>query len=62
MTNRHFLFILGLILFTFELHAQNAYVMSNQTVTDCEGILTDSEANEDFPGYYEGGENFTFTI
>ena len=36
--------------------------MSNQTVYDCEGILTDSEANTLNPGWYTNNENFTFTI
>ena len=44
----------------FEVFSQ--YVMSNQTVYDCEGILTDSEANTLNPGWYTNNENFTFTI
>ena len=38
------------------------YTMSNQTVSACEGTLTDSEANTVFPGYYNHNENFSFTI
>lgn len=38
------------------------YTMSNQTVTACEGTLTDSEANTVNPGYYTHNENYSFTI
>ena len=38
------------------------YTMSNQTVYDCEGTLTDSEANTLNPGWYDHNENFSFTI
>ena len=38
------------------------YTMSNQTVYDCEGTLTDSEANIVNPGWYTHNENFSFTI
>ena len=38
------------------------YVMSNQTVYDCDGVLTDSEANTLNPGWYTNNENFSFTI
>ena len=36
--------------------------MSNQTVYDCEGTLSDSEANSQQAGWYDHNENFTFTI
>ena len=38
------------------------YSMSNQTVSDCEGTLTDSELNILEPGWYSHDENFNFTI
>ena len=38
------------------------YTMSNQTVFDCEGTLTDSEANPFNSGWYTHNENFSFTI
>ena len=43
-----------------QLHAQ--YTMSNQTVYDCEGTLSDSEANTQQAGWYDHNENFAFTI
>ena len=46
--------------FSFSLNAQ--YSMSNQTVTDCYGTLSDSEANSQQAGWYDHNENFTFTI
>ena len=36
--------------------------MSNLTVYDCNGTLTDSEANALNPGWYDNNENFLFTI
>ena len=42
------------------LYAQ--YTMSNATVYDCEGTLTDSEANAANTGWYAHNENFLFTI
>ena len=38
------------------------YSMSTQTVTACEGTLTDSEANQVNTGYYDHNENYSFTI
>ena len=38
------------------------YTMSTQTVTACEGTLTDSEANTVNAGYYDHNENYSFTI
>lgn len=38
------------------------YTMSNQTVSDCNGTLTDSEANPFTAGWYTHNENFSFTI
>ena len=38
------------------------YTMSNQTVYDCQGTLTDSEANSVNSGWYDNNENFSFTI
>lgn len=54
------LIILILSIFTFSTSAQ--YSMSNQTVYDCEGTLSDSEANSQQAGWYDHNENFTFTI
>jgi len=52
--------ILSFVLFGNGVFAQ--YTMSNQTVFDCEGTLTDSEANTFSPGWYTHNENFSFTI
>ncbi|MBP6184438.1 MAG: gliding motility-associated C-terminal domain-containing protein [Saprospiraceae bacterium] len=41
--------------------AQTTYPMANQTVTECDGILTDSELGL-LPGVYAHNENLTFTI
>ena len=38
------------------------YTMSNQTVDDCFGTLSDSEANTQQAGWYDHNENYTFTI
>ena len=38
------------------------YTMSNQTVDDCFGTLSDSEANTQQTGWYDHNENYTFTI
>ena len=38
------------------------YVMSDLTVYDCQGSLTDSEANALNSGWYTNNENFTFVI
>ena len=54
------LIILILSIFTISTTAQ--YSMSNQTVYDCEGTLSDSEANSQQAGWYDHNENFTFTI
>ncbi|HKK88892.1 MAG TPA: CUB domain-containing protein, partial [Saprospiraceae bacterium] len=57
----YFTTILVLLLFS-DAHGQTTYFMSNQTIRDCEGILRDSEENEDFPGYYDHNENYVTTI
>jgi len=44
------------------LSAFGQYTMSTQTVTACEGTLTDSEANTVNAGYYDHNENYSFTI
>lgn len=49
-----------LIICSFSTFAQ--YSMSNQTVTDCIGSLSDSEANTQQAGWYDHNENFVFTI
>tara|TARA_B100000989_G_C19531714_1_gene470381 strand:+ start:2920 stop:6993 length:4074 start_codon:yes stop_codon:yes gene_type:complete len=56
---RLFLSIL-LIAGNFNIFAQ--YSISNQTVTDCSGTLTDSEANTLNSGWYAHNENYIFTI
>ena len=48
------------ISYSFSINAQ--YSMSNQTVYDCIGTLSDSEANTQQAGWYDHNENFTFTI
>jgi len=55
-----FFLILVFIFFGNGVFAQ--YTMSNQTVFDCEGTLTDSEANTNNPGWYTHNENYSFTI
>ncbi|MBT7896708.1 MAG: CUB domain-containing protein, partial [Flavobacteriales bacterium] len=55
-----FYLVFFLLFFCFEMHAQ--YLMSNQTVNDCEGTLSDSEANSQQAGWYDHNENFVFTI
>ena len=48
------------ISYSFTVNAQ--YSMSNQTVYDCTGTLTDSEANTLNPGWYTNNESYAFTI
>ena len=55
-----FIFIISFLIFSLKLDAQ--YSMSNQTVYDCIGTLSDSEANTQQAGWYDHNENFTFTI
>ena len=55
--------LLTLILFcyvSFNSFAQ--FSMSNQTVYECYGTLTDSEANSLNAGWYDHNENYAFTI
>ena len=56
---RFYIFFI-LIICSFSTFAQ--YSMSNQTVNDCVGSLSDSEANTQQPGWYNHNENFVFTI
>ena len=54
-------YLVFFLLFSYmQSHAQ--YLMSNQTVNDCEGTLSDSEANTQQAGWYDHNENFIFTI
>ncbi|HRW75159.1 MAG TPA: CUB domain-containing protein, partial [Saprospiraceae bacterium] len=53
--------LLVLLVISWRADAQTTFEMSNALVTDCEGILTDSEAGQ-LPGTYDHNENFTFTI
>ena len=55
-----FYLVFFLLFSCFEMHAQ--YLMSNQTVNDCVGTLSDSEANSQQAGWYDHNENFVFTI
>ena len=57
---RNFFFLI--ILMFLSLSAFSQYVMSNLTVYDCEGTLTDSESNTLNPGWYSSNENYEFTI
>ena len=59
MKRVNYLFLIFLF-FSQLLSAQ--YVMSNLTVYDCEGTLTDSEANILNSGWYANNENFSFVI
>jgi hypothetical protein len=43
------------------LHSQTAYNMQNAFITECEGILLDSE-NGPEEGQYDHNENYTFTV
>jgi len=54
------LLLISLFFISQGLFAQ--YTMSNLTVYDCEGTLTDSEANTANAGWYAHNENFLFTI
>ena len=55
-----FYLVFFLLFSCFEMHAQ--YLMSNQTVNNCVGTLSDSEANSQQAGWYDHNENFVFTI
>ena len=57
---QHFFILLTCFFVSNSLLAQ--YTMSNQTVYDCVGTLTDSEANTLNPGWYTNNENYAFTI
>ena len=50
------------IFFCFSKLLSAQYIMSDQTVYDCQGSLTDSEANGLNSGWYDNNENFSFTI
>ncbi len=56
------LIYLTLISLCFSKALLGQYVMSNLTVYDCQGTLTDSEANSANSGWYENNENFSFII
>ena len=51
--------LVGMVSFTAQ--AQPEYVMSNNLVRDCEGILTDSEMGPE-EGQYDHNEDYTFSI
>lgn len=50
-----------IILLSISARGQATYPMANQTVTDCYGTLTDSEAGQT-AGHYDHNEDFTFVI
>ncbi len=52
--------VIVFLLWAGNLSAQTIYQMSDTTVSDCQGILLDSEAGQ--AGDYDHDENFTFTI
>ena len=55
--------LLTLILFCFiSFNSFAQFSMSNQTVYECYGTLTDSEANSLNAGWYDHNENYAFTI
>ena len=54
--------ILLILFVSFSFSVSSQYSMSNQTVYDCIGTLSDSEANTQQAGWYDHNENFTFTI
>lgn len=56
---RYFLILLSFLI-SQGLYAQ--YTMTNSTVYDCEGTLTDSEANAINSGWYDHNESYLFTI
>lgn len=58
----HFLLTFLAILWVIHsLDAQDTYTMTNALVTECDGVLTDSDAGQ-IPGTYDHNENFTFSI
>ncbi len=63
MPLQRLIIILLLSLGALPLMAQPVYNMGNFTVSDCEGVLLDSEVgNSDNPTGYDHNENYTFTI
>ncbi len=55
-------FYLLFIFLMINLAVYSQYIMSTQTVSSCEGTLSDSEANQVNSGYYDHNENYSFTI
>ena len=53
---------LSLFFFCFSNSLFAQYIMSDLTVYDCQGSLTDSEANALNGGWYDNNEDFLFTI
>ncbi|MEO7175727.1 MAG: gliding motility-associated C-terminal domain-containing protein [Saprospiraceae bacterium] len=58
---RYTILLLILVLCCFRASAQTEYHMSNLQVSDCEGILLDSDLG-DVENTYDHNENYTFTI
>lgn len=56
-----YILLFMLVFLSSILSAQVTYVMQNASVTDCEGILTDSDMGEE-EGQYAHEEDYTFTI
>lgn len=52
---------IGIFLSCFHINAQTTYLMQNALVTECEGILTDSDMGPE-QGQYNHNENYVFTI
>jgi gliding motility-associated-like protein len=53
--------VLGLLCLPLAVYAQQTYTMANSSVTDCDGVLTDSDGGQ-IPGTYDHNENLTFRI
>lgn len=57
----YFSLVISILLFATSAKTQTEYPMQNLNVTDCEGVLTDSEEGLE-EGQYGHNEDFTFTI
>ena len=57
----HIIVFLIFAVYPFFLAAQPVYEMRNGFVTDCEGVLLDSEDGPE-PGQYDHNEDYTFTV
>jgi gliding motility-associated-like protein len=60
-----FKIIFGLVFILLKIGAltgQNEYKMNDGSASDCDGIFTDSEANQQAPGKYANNENLIFKL